>query len=156
MNPMHFLKIRMLLVLAVLLFPWAVLSQESVEREVAVRNNVKLIILAPAQEIPEGIQKQYHAFVPTFEQVLKENITAQSDECSLTLRIAAGLKEIGALKVRRPFVRVTAFRRNSRQEYVATLLLYSYASSGPVNAEETAQFLKKQVLEPAECGGKSD
>ena len=153
---MHFLKVRMLLVLAVLLFPWAVWSQENIEREVTVRNNVKLIILAPAQDIPEGIQKQYHAFIPTFEQVLKENTTAQSDECSLTLRIAAGLKEIGASKVPRPFVRVTAFRRNSRQEYVGTLLLFSYMTSGPVNAEETAQFLKKQVLEPAECNTKSE
>jgi hypothetical protein len=146
----------MFLILAALLFPWAVWSQENVEREVSIRNNVKLVILAPAQDIPEGIQKQYHAFLPTFEQVLKENTTAQSDECALTLRIAAGLKEIGALKVRRPFVRVAAFRRNSRQEYVGTLLLFSYSTSGPVNAEETAQFLKKQVLEPAECGAKSD
>jgi hypothetical protein len=153
---MHFLKIRMLLVLAVLLFPWAVWPQENIERELTVRNNVKLIVMAPTPEIPEGIQKQFRAFLPTFEQVLKDNTTAQSDECSLTLRIAAGLKEIGALKVRRPFVRVTAFRRNSKQEYVATLLLYSYISSGPVNAEETAQFLKTQILEPAECGAKSD
>jgi hypothetical protein len=153
---MQFPKIPMFFSFAVLLFLATGWSQEKTEREVSICNNVKLIALAPAQDIPEGIQKQYHAFLPTFEQVLKENTTAQSDECSLTLRVAPGLKEIGALKVRRPFVRVTAFRRNSKQEFVATLLLYSYTSSGPVSKEETSQFLKKQILEPAECGAKSD
>jgi hypothetical protein len=153
---MQYVRLRMLLSLVVLLIPGAVWSQEKIEREAAIHNNVKLIIIAPDDDLPEGIQKQYHAFLPTFEQALKENITAQPDSCQLTLRILPGLKEIGALKVRRPFVRVTAFRRNSRQEYVATLLLYSYTSSGPVNKEETTIFLKKQILEPAECNAKAE
>jgi hypothetical protein len=153
---MQFPKTLIFFALSVLLFSGIVWSQEKTEREVTIQNNVKLVILAPASDMPEGIQKQYHAFLPTFEQVLKENTTAQSDECSLTLRITPGLKEIGALKVRRPFVRITAFRRNSREEYATTLLLYSYTSSGPVTKEETSQILKKQVLEPAECNAKTE
>jgi hypothetical protein len=153
---MQFPKIRVFCTLSVMLFSGMVWSQDKIEREATIQNNVRLVILAPTTDMPEGIQKQYHAFLPTFEQVLKETITAQSDECSLTLRIAPGLKEIGVLKVQRPLVRVTAFRRNSRQEYVATLLLYSYAASGPVTKEEISHFLLKQVLEPAECNAKAE
>lgn len=153
---MQFPRTLILPGLLVLLFSGIVWSQDKTEREATIQNNVKLVVIAPTPDMPESIQKQYRAFLPIFEQVLKENITTQSDECSLTLRIAPGVKEIGAAKVQRPLVRVTAFRRNSRQEYVSTLLLYSYASSGPVSKEETAQFLKKQVLEPAECGAKTE
>jgi hypothetical protein len=142
--------------LLVLLLSGIVWSQEKTEREAAITNNVKLVAIAPTPDLPESIQKQYRDFLPIFEQVLKENITTQPDECALTLRVVPGVKEIGASKVQRPLVRVTAFRRNSRQEYVSTLLLYSYASSGPVSKEETTQYLKKQVLEPAECGTKSE
>jgi len=61
------------------------------------------------------------------------------------------MKEVGSAKTKRPLARITAFRRNSKQEYVGLFILYSYQTAGPVNKEETSQFLKKQVLEPAEC-----
>lgn len=153
---MQFPKIRMLVALAFLFFSCGVWAQEKIEREAVIHDNVKLIALAPAQDIPEEIQKQYHAFLPTFEQVLKESTTAESEACSLTLRVVSGFKEVGAAKTQRPLVRVTAFRRNAKQEYVATFLLYNYVTAGPVNKEDTTQFLKKQILEPAECGGKTE
>jgi hypothetical protein len=34
---------------------------------------------------------------------------------------------------------------------MATFILYSYLSAGPVNKEETEQFLKKQILDCAIC-----
>jgi hypothetical protein len=153
---MQFPKTLTLSGLLVLLFSGIVWSQEKTEREATIQTNVKLVVIAPTTDMPESIQKEYRAFLPIFEQVLKENIASQSDECSLTLRIVPGVKEIGAAKVKRPLVRVTAFRRNSRQEYISTFLLYSYSSSGPVSKDETVQFLKKQVLEPAECSAKTE
>ncbi len=148
---MQFPNIRMFGALAFLFLSWSVWAQEKVDREVEIHKNIKLIILAAAPEIPEDILKQYHGFLPVLEEALKETTVDQSDECTLTLRVAAGVKEIGSAKTKRPMARVTAFRRNSKQEYLGTFILYSYITAGPVNKEETAQFLKKQILEPAEC-----
>ena len=139
------------MVLAFLFFSCAIWPQEKSDRELEIKKNIKLIELSVGSDIPEDLLMQYKAFLPLLEDSLKEITTDQSDECSLTLRVAAGIREIGASKTKRPKARVTAFRRNSKQEYVGDFILYSYVNAGPVNKEETSQFLKKQILEPAEC-----
>jgi len=150
-DAMQFPKVRIHMVLALLVLSWSVLAQEKIDRDVQIHKNVKLIILAPAPDIPEDITTQYKSFIPVMEEALKESIGDQTDECGLTIRLSIGVKEIGSAKVKRPMARVTAYRRNSRQEYVGTLILYSYTTQGLVNKEETEQFLKKQILDPAEC-----
>jgi hypothetical protein len=139
------------MVLACLFFSWNLWAQEKVDREVEIRKNVKLIELSVGSDIPEDLAKQYKAFLPILEDTLKEITTDQSDECSLTLRVSPGIRVIGAAKTKRPKAHLVAFRRNSRQEFVGDFILYSYLNAGPVNKEETAQFLKKQILDPAEC-----
>ncbi len=136
--------------LTILFYSWSIWAQDS-DREVEIHKNVKLLVTAAGSDIPADLSSQYKAFLPLFETVLKESIADQSEECAVTFRVAAGIKEIGAAKVKRPTARVTAFRRNSKQEFVGFLILYSYANSGLVNKEETEQFLKKQILQPAEC-----
>ncbi len=148
---MQFPKILIFSLAAFLFFSWTVWAQDKVDREVEIHKNVKLVVLTSSAEIPEDLVKQYQAFLPILESSLKESTTDQADECSLTLRVAAAFKEIGAAKTKRPQARVSAFRRNSKQEYQGTFLLYSYINAGPVNKDETNQFLKKQILEPAEC-----
>ena len=148
---MQFRNIPMFAALAFLLFSWNVWSQDKIDREIEIHKNVKLIELASAPDTPADMTKQYLSFLPIFEEALKENTSDQPDECSLTLRVTCGIREIGSAKVQRPMARITAFRRNSRQEYLGTFILYSYVTAGPVNKEETGQFLKKQILEPAEC-----
>jgi hypothetical protein len=150
-DAMQFPKVRIHMVLALLFLSWSVRAQEKIDRDVEIHKNVKLIILAPAPDIPEDIVTQYKSFMPVFQEALTESIGDQTDECGLTIRLSIGVKEIGAAKVKRPLARVSAFRRNSRQEYIGTLILYSYATQGLVNKEETEQFLKKQILDPAEC-----
>ncbi len=150
-DTMQFPKVRTHMVLALLFLSWSVWAQETIDREAEIHKNVKLVILAPAPDIPGDIAAQYKSFIPVFQEALSESIGDQTDECGLTIRLAIGVKEIGAAKVKRPMARVTAFRRNSRQEYVATFILYSYATQGLVSKEETQQFLKKQILDPAEC-----
>ncbi len=151
-DDMQFPNFRMRWMLVLLCFSWSVLAQNRADREVVLHKNVKLLILAAGSDIPEDIAKQYASFLPIFEDVLKQNTSDQSDECALTVRISAGVKEIGAAKTKRPMARVTAFRRNSKQEFVGIFLLYSYITSDLVSKEETEQFLKKQILEPAACG----
>jgi hypothetical protein len=141
----------MLIALAFLFCSWSVWAQENNAREVEIHKNIKLVVVAPTAEIPQDMAAQYKSFLPIFEQALRESTVDQSDECALTLRVTSTFKEVGAAKVKRPYAHVTAFRRNSRQEYVGSFNLYSYINSGPVNKEETGQFLKKQILEPAEC-----
>jgi hypothetical protein len=126
-------------------------AQDKIDREVEIHKNVKLVVLSPAADIPADAVKEFQSFLPTLESALKESITDQSDECLLTLRVAPGIKEIGAAKTKRAMARITAYRRNSRQEYLGNFILYSYISAGPVSKEETMQFLKKQILEPAQC-----
>jgi hypothetical protein len=148
---MQFPKALTFAFLAFLFFSWTIWAQDKTDREVEIHKNLKLVVLSPAADIPEDIAKQYHAFVPLLESSLKEATTDQTDDCVLTLRVAAGIKEIGAAKTKRPMARVTAYRRNSKQEYLGNFILYSFISAGPVNKEETTTFLKKQILEPAEC-----
>lgn len=148
---MQFLKIRVVMAITFLLFCWNGWAQDKIEREVEIHRNIKLIAMAPASDIPEDIATQYRNFLPILEEVLKENTTDQTDACFLTVRVSAGVKEIGSAKVKRPFARISAYRRNSRQEFISTLILYSYLTSGPINKEETLQFLEKQILGPAQC-----
>jgi hypothetical protein len=140
----------MIAALAFVFIPWNVRAQDS--REIEIRKNVKLVEMALPTDIPSDIAGQYRSFLPILEQSLKDATTDQSDECAITFRVSAGIKEVGAAKVKRPLANVTAFRRNSKQEYLGSFILYSYINAGPVNKEETSQFLKKQILEPAgEC-----
>jgi hypothetical protein len=148
---MQFPKIRMIPILAFLVLSWSVPAQDKIDRETDVHKNVKLVVMAAPSDLPEDLAKSYANFIPTLEEALKESTTDQSDDCALTIRVSAGLKEIGSAKTKRATARISAFRRNSRQEYVGTLILHSYSTGGPVNKEETTQFLTKQILEPAEC-----
>jgi hypothetical protein len=144
-------KIQTHLILGFLFFSLSVWAQENTGREVQIHKNVKLIEMPAVGDIPEDIAAQHKTFSPIFEQALKEITTDETDACALTIRITMGVKEIGSAKTKRPTARVTAFRKSAKQEFVGTLILYSYANSGMVNAEETEQFLKKQILEPATC-----
>jgi hypothetical protein len=148
---MQFPKILSSLVLAFLFFSWSVRAQEKADREVEIHKNVKLVQMTIPPEIPGDVVKQYQSFLPILEESLKETTTDEPDECFLTIRVSPGVKEIGSAKTKRPLARITAFRRNSKQEYVGNFILYSYVTAGPVNKEETSQFMKKQILEPAEC-----
>jgi hypothetical protein len=139
------------LILALLFFSWSVWAQDNTGREVQIHKNVRLIEMPSAPDIPEDIAAQHRSFGPIFEQALKKTTADEADECALTIRLMLGFKEIGAAKTKRPTARVTAFRKGAKQEFVGTLILYSYVTSGLVNAEDTEQFLKKQILEPSTC-----
>jgi hypothetical protein len=148
---MQFPKIRMITTLAFLFLVWNVWAQDKIDREVDVHKNVKLIVMAPSADLPEDVAKRFSVFLPIFEEALKESTADQSDDCALTIRVSAGVKEIGSAKTKRPLARIAAYRRNSRQEYLGNFILHSYITDGPVNKEETTQFLTKQILEPAVC-----
>jgi hypothetical protein len=145
---MRFFKYPIVIALTVLFASWSVWAQD---REVEIHKNVRLVITAASSDIPAGIAGQYQVFLPLLESVIKENVPDQSDECALTFRVIPIIKEIGAAKTKRAAARITAFRRNSKQEFFGNLILYSYVNSGPVNKEETQDFLMKQILQPAEC-----
>lgn len=140
--------------MACLFWSSTLVSQEQPRREVEIHRNLKLIEMTVAPEIPEDLAKDFQEFAPLLRDSLKEITGDQSSECALTIRVSASMKEIGAAKKRRAVARITAFRRNSTQEYVGDFILHSYASAGPVNKEETIQFLQRQILQHSVC--KSD
>ena len=71
--------------------------------------NLKLIEMPMISDVFADAAKQ---FLPLFKDSLKEITADQSEDCSLTLRVTIGVKEVGAAKIKRPIARVVAFRRN--------------------------------------------
>jgi hypothetical protein len=148
---MQFPNIWVRLVLGILFLSWIVCAQDNAGREVQICKNVKLIEMPATGDIPDDIATQHKAFSPILESTLRKITADETEECALTIRVTMGFKEIGAAKTKRPTARVTAFRKGAKQEFVGTMILYSYVNSGMVNEEETEQFLRKQILEPAAC-----
>jgi len=148
---MQFPSIRLFLAVACILISGVIMAQEKSAREIEIHKNVKLIELPPMPNTPDEMIQQYQAFRPLLVEILKENTTAETDECTLTMRVTPGFKAIGSAKTQRPTASISAFRKNAKQEYQGVFILYSYINAGPVSKEETLQFLKKQILEPAAC-----
>ena len=132
--------------------PQFVEAQDNSGHEIEIHKNVKLIETNAPASLPGELSENYQSFLPLLEEVLKENTTEQPPECALTVRVAPGTKEVGSAKVTRALARVTAFRKNSKSEFMGTLILYSYATNGPLNKEETTRFVKLTILDPAKCG----
>jgi hypothetical protein len=132
----------------VLLFPCTALAQDTSEREIYPNKNVRLVLLAVPPDLPKELKDRYESFLPLFEEVLKENTTDREPESALFFRLVPAVKLVGSAKTKRAIVIVTAYKRNSRSEYVANLLLHSYATGKNVNKDEIAQFLKQQILSP--------
>ena len=145
---MKFPKFQVFAALAFLIFSWSAWGQE---KAIDIHKNVKLIESAIPDDYPQEMAQDYKSFVPILEAALKENTTEQSDACALTVKVTAAIKEIGAAKTKRPTASISAYRKNSKQEFLGSFLLYSYINSGPVNKEETTNFLKKQILDPVAC-----
>jgi hypothetical protein len=148
---MKFPKYQAFATLAFLIFSWSAWGQENTNREVDIHKNVKLIESAIPEDFPKELVQDYKNFLPILEESLKENTTDQSESCAVTVRVTAAVKEIGAAKTKRPMASIAAFRKNSKQEFLGSFLLYSYINSGPVNKEETTGFVKKQILDPVAC-----
>jgi hypothetical protein len=145
-------KVSMTLALAIIFAAWSVTAQNKpAQEEVTIHKNIKLIKVSPAADTPEEFKKEYLAFLPLFEEVVKANTADETDDCALSIRVALEVKEVGSKKIKRGLAQVAAARRNSKNEYVSTLMMYSYATEGPVGKEEITQFVTQRVLGPAKC-----
>jgi hypothetical protein len=135
-------------------FLWALNlnAQGKIEAEIEIHSNVKLIEVTVPQDMPQSLKDRYQAFLPLFIQTLKEKTADQPSDASLTIRIAPSVKEIGSAKTKRVIAQVTAYRRGVKSEYIANLLLHSYATGENVGKDEIEQFLTKQILGPLGIG----
>ena len=140
-----------LLSLALLSFPWIIRAQGAKDREIELHKNVKLIEMPAPPDLPEELGGKYQHFLPILEDVLREITNEEPPECALTVRVAAGMKEIGTAKLKRVFARVTAFRQKSNWEFMASLYLHSFVTGETVSKEETRDFLQQRILSPAKC-----
>ena len=144
-------ELIVLLSLALLSFPWIIRAQGAKDREIELHKNVKLIEMPAPADLPEELVGKYQQFLPVLEDVLREITDAEPSECALTIRVAAGMKEIGTAKVKGVFTSVTAFRQKSNREFTGRLYLHSFVSGETVSKEEAREFLQKQILSPARC-----
>jgi hypothetical protein len=144
-------KALLLLFSAILLVFCGVSAQEKTDQGAEVHRNVRLVKAQIPTTIPEELKGEYLRFLPLFEEAVRENTVDESAECELTIRVEPGTKMIGSKKTPRATARVTGFRKNARREFVATLILHSYATGAAVNKEEISRFLKRRMLNPARC-----
>jgi hypothetical protein len=142
----------LILLIFLIMFPTKNLSgQERSNQPIAVHDHVRLIESPIPATVPEELRGEYLRFLPLFEEVVRETTADQSLDCELTIRVEAGVKKIGSKQTQRATARVTAFRKNAKREFFATLILHSYATGGAVNKAEIARFLKRRILGPAQC-----
>jgi hypothetical protein len=132
----------------VLLFSCSVGAQEKAEREIEIHTNVRLILMAIPPEMPKELRARYQQFLPLFEEALKESTSDRGLESALTIRLVPDMKEIGSAKTKRAIARVTAYRKDSKREFIGNFLLYNYSTGETVNKKDIEQFLKKQILNP--------
>ena len=135
-----------LLIATFLLIPCNIRAQEKSQRELKLYDNVKLIEVSDLNDSQKQFNDEYQRFLPLFEDVLKKLTANWPAGSELTIRVTPGVKRVGSARIQRPFARVTAFRKESKREFVGTLLLYSYVTRGPVSSKEIEQFLNKQIL----------
>jgi hypothetical protein len=140
-----------LLSLALVSFPWIIRAQGAKNREIILHKNVRLIEIPVPPDLPEELVGKYQHFLPILEDVLRRITVEEPPECALTIRVAAGMKEIGTVKLKRVYASVTAFRQKSNREFMGNLYLHSFVSGETVSKEETREFLQKQILSPARC-----
>ena len=82
------------------------------------------------------------------KQALKEKTSERTATSALTIEVRPGIREVGAARTKQPAARITAFKKDSKSEYVANFLLHSYATGDTVNKEEIERFLTLQILNP--------
>jgi transcriptional regulator of met regulon len=140
-----------LLFLSVLHCPCIGRGQGKENRAIELHQNVKLVEIPAPDEMPEGLGGEYRQFLPVLEGILREVTDEQPQECALTIRVSAGLKEIGTAKTKRVYARVTAFRQRSSREVIGDLYLHSFATGQTVSKEETLTFVQQRILNPATC-----
>jgi hypothetical protein len=132
----------------VLMFSGMSGAQEKTEREINMHNNVRLLLMAVPLDMPKELKDRYESFLPLFEEVLKENTSDREPDRAITIRLFPGVKEIGSAKTKRAIAKITAYRKDSKKEFIGNFLIYSYATGRTVNKEEIGQFLKQQILSP--------
>ena len=125
-------------------------AQEKADSETDIHNNVKLLEMPVPPNIPEDFKVKYQIFLGRLKQALKDKTAERSSTSALTIQVCPGIREVGSAKTKQPAARITAFKKDSKSEYVANFLLYSYATGETVNKEEIERFLALQILNPLE------
>ncbi len=148
---MRYNKLIVLLTFVLLSFPSIIWAQGAKDREIELHKNVKLIEIPAPADLPAELVGKYQHFLPVLEGVLREITVEEPSECALTIRVAAGMKEIGTAKVKRVYTRVTAFRYKATREFVGRLYLHNFVTGGGVSKEEIRDFLQQRVLGLAKC-----
>jgi hypothetical protein len=136
---------------ALLLLFCDISAQEKTGTGTEFHKNVRLVKMEIPPTMPRELKSEYLRFLPLFEEILRENTTDQSADCELTIRVEPGVKMVGSKKTPRAIARVTAFRKNSKSEFLATLMLYSYATGAAVNKDDISRSLRRRILGPAKC-----
>jgi hypothetical protein len=123
-------------------------AQEKADSETDIHNNVTLLEMPIPPNIPEDFKAKYQVFLGRLKQALKEKTGERPSASALTIQVRPGIKEVGSSRTKQPAARITAYKKDSKSEYVANFLLHSYATGETINKEEIERFLSLQILNP--------
>lgn len=123
-------------------------AQEKDDNATDIHNNVKLLEMPMPPNMPEDFKAKYQVFLGRLKQALVEKTSERPSASALMIQVSPGIKEVGSARTKQPAVRISAFRKDSRSEYVASFLLHSYATGETINKDEIERFLTMQILNP--------
>ena len=142
-------RIRIAILFLLLILPlWSVKAQEKAEHEIDIHNNVRLLEMPVPQDMPEEFKAKYEFFLQQLKVALKEQTSERSATSALIIQVRPGIKAIGLNKTKRPMASITAYKKDSKNEFCGDLLLHSYVTGETVNKEEIERFLIRQILDP--------
>jgi hypothetical protein len=137
-----------ILFLLLLLPLWSVKAQEKADRGIEIHSNVRLIEMPIPQDMPEEFRTKYQVFLQQLKTTLKEKTSERSSASALIIQVRPGIKEVGLNRTKRAMASITAYKKDSTNEFCGDLLLHSYATGETVNKEEIEKFLTMQILNP--------
>jgi hypothetical protein len=135
-------------ILFLLLPLWSVKAQEKADRGIEIHSNVRLIEMPIPQDMPEEFRTKYQVFLQQLKTTLKEKTSERSSASALIIQVRPGIKEVGLNRTKRAMASITAYKKDSTNEFCGDLLLHSYATGETVNKEEIEKFLTMQILNP--------
>jgi hypothetical protein len=142
-------RIRISMLFLFLVLPLGnVRAQEKAESEIDIHSNVRLIEMPVPQDMPEEFRGKYQVFMQQLKAALKEKTSERSSASALTIQVRPGIKEVGLNKTKRPMASITAYKKDSKNEFCGDILLHSYATGETINKEEIEKFLTRQILDP--------
>jgi hypothetical protein len=129
-----------------MLLPLGAIKAQEKGFETDIHSNVRLVTMPIPEEMPPDFKVKYLMFLGQLKESIKAKTTERTPADALIFQVRPGIKEIGAAKTKRPMASIVAFKKDSKSEFRADILLFNYATGENVSREDIDKFLAKQIM----------